>query len=162
MKNFRFAICDLRLNLVAAPLCGVVCAALLSACATTPQTGLLAQVQMVDDALAAKYNVPAPVVAKVRQTLGIPVAKDLPSADRILPVPWQVYYDVLDRNDQVVDVTGFHYGTTPRIRRTDASTLPTSVFNPAPVAPVANTATLENIIAMLGAQSNSNIKNLLP
>lgn len=135
-------------------------ALLLVGCATSPQTGLLAQVQMVDDALAAKYHVPASAVEKVRQTLGIPVAKDLPTADRILPVPWQVYYDVLDREDKVVDTTGFHYGTTPRIRRTDANTLSSSVFNPTATQPSPSAATLESIMAIIGNMTQGNASNL--
>lgn len=137
--------------------CSAFAALLLVGCATAPQSGLLAQVQSLDDSLAAKYNVPPSVVSKVRQTLGIPVAKDLPTADRILPVPWQVYYDVLDREDKVVDTTGYHYGTTPRIRRTDANILPASVFNPSPTTSPANAATLESITALLGTMAQERL-----
>lgn len=92
------------------------------------------KLQETDDALAAKYGVPVSVVGKLRSTLGIPVAKDLPGPDRIVPIGYEVYYDVLNGLGDVVDTTGYHYDTFPQVRVKKVNALPPGIFGPSPVA----------------------------
>jgi hypothetical protein len=135
---------------------------LMVGCST--QNGLLAKVQNADEALATKYGVPVSIVKGVRSTLGIPDARTLPDASRIAPVGWVVYYDLLDREDKIIDQTQFHWSTTPKLKQT-SSTGMESVFNPAPDKVKAQ-ATLESVLDALKKGTNvvtsSSIGGLLP
>jgi len=115
--------------------------------ALTGAGGVLGAVQTADEALAAKYGVPKSVVQTVRTTLGIPDARTQPKADQVLPVGWPWAYDVLDAEGKVVDVSGYHYGDTPRLRK--AGSLPVSTF----MQPVgtADAAALESVLTVIAA-----------
>jgi hypothetical protein len=128
----------------------ILAAVLLSGCSSM---GLFGKLQTTDNALAVKYGMPMEWVANIRKAAGIPVVADLPSADRIVGEAWVVYYDMLDREEKVVDITGYHWGTTPRVRlRAPAAPLP-SVFSstPAPAAPANSAALLESLVRAVAA-----------
>lgn len=126
---------------------GVCVGLMMTGCANM---GIMAKVQEADDALAARYGIPVAVVAKVRTTLGIPDARTIPAPDRVLPQPYVWYYDVLDKNEAIVDTTGFHYGVVPRIKQNDPKAAPVSVVVPA--ASVADPASmLEDMLKLISA-----------
>ena len=122
----------------------------LTGCATN--THLFGTLQSADETLAAKYGVPASAVGQLRTFLGIPDARTLPAADRVLPQPYVWFYDVLDAEGHIVDVSGYHYGTVPRVRQGGTNGIG-SVFGPlAPAQPASTgTATLEGLLQLIQA-----------
>lgn len=119
---------------------------LLCGCANT---GLFGRLQAADEALAAKYGVPVPAVSQLRTFLGIPDARTLPAADRVLPQPWTWYYDVLDKDGHVVDTSQFSWGTIPRVRQSGTNGA-MNVFGPvAPIPTSQGVATLEGLLQIL-------------
>lgn len=111
--------------------------------------GVLGAIQTADEALAVKYGVSVSVVKFTRKMLGIPDARTLPNADQVLPASWTWAYDMLDGEGKVVDISGYHYGDTPRLRK--AGSLPASVFT-AP-ATASDAITLESVLSVIGAAS---------
>lgn len=109
--------------------------------------GVMGKVQSADDALAAKYGVPASVVSGARKVLGIPDVRTLPAADRVLPEGWTWRYDLIGPDGKVVNQADYHWDTTPRLVKAGEG-VESSVFSTA----TDNTATLEGLLKLL--QSN--------
>ena len=114
------------------------------------QGGALGALQSADDALAARYGVPKAIVSQMRTILGIPDARTLPDASRVLPAGWAWRYDLLDASNRVVDVSLYHWDTVPRVHPTSTNTL-LDVFGVAPGQPAASALTLEGLLQIIQA-----------
>jgi len=101
-------------------------AAMLSGCSLTTG-GFVSKIQDADEALAERYGVPASGVKALRKIIGMPDARTQAKADQILPNGWTWAYDVLNGDGQVVDVSAYHYGDTPRLRKAGSGV--SSVFS---------------------------------
>jgi len=114
------------------------------------QGGAMGALQSADDALAARYGIPKAIVSQMRTILGIPDARTLPDASRVLPAGWAWRYDLLDASNRVVDTTLYHWDTVPRVHPTSSNTL-LDVFGVAPGQPAASALTLEGILQIIEA-----------
>lgn len=125
----------------------IVLAVALTGCSLTTG-GTMAAIQNADEALAAKYGVPASVVQGARKVLGIPDARTLPGPDRVLPEGWTWRYDLLGPDGKVVNQADYHWDTTPRLVKAGEG-VAASVFTSTPTS---DTATLEGLLKLI--QSN--------